>query len=113
MDAKLAEDRNISTPPPPIDADPELPGYSARTQGSSAASDLVEHKYQLEDLKGREWLWLTVKSRSPSVKQLPLFYEKDTIEGTVEVDFDKTDGAKAVVIAVSTLLPSVIFFTSW
>ena len=97
MDAKLAADRP-STPPPPADADPELPGYSA----ARAQNELVEHQYQLEDLKGRPWLWLKVKSRSISGKQLPLFFDKDTVAGTVEVDFDKAEGAKAILVSVST-----------
>ena len=95
MDAKLASDRP-DTPPQRTENDPELPGYSARTP-----DELVDHEYQLEDTKGRAWLWLRVKSRSTSGKQLPLFFDRDTIAGTVEVDFSKADGAKAILVSVS------------
>lgn len=74
--------------------DTELPGYVAR------ASNTTEHQYQLEDSKGQPWLWLTVKSRSKEAKQLPLFFEHDTISGTVEVDLDKAEGSKGVLISV-------------
>ncbi|KAL7279290.1 hypothetical protein ACG7TL_007131 [Trametes sanguinea] len=62
--------------------------------------DFTEHRYQLEDSKGRPWLWLTVKSRSRESRQLPLFFDRDTITGTVEVDLDKADGSKGVLISV-------------
>ncbi|KAI9070018.1 hypothetical protein FKP32DRAFT_1670876, partial [Trametes sanguinea] len=62
--------------------------------------DFTEHRYQLEDSKGRPWLWLTVKSRSREARQLPLFFDRDTITGTVEADLDKADGSKGVLISV-------------
>ncbi|KAI0833624.1 hypothetical protein BC628DRAFT_1308762 [Trametes gibbosa] len=74
--------------------DADLPGYVAR------APDFTEHRYQLEDSKGRPWLWLTVKSRSKEAKQLPLFFEHDTISGTAEVDLDKAEGSKGVLISI-------------
>ncbi|KAH9847696.1 hypothetical protein C2E23DRAFT_847726 [Lenzites betulinus] len=74
--------------------DADLPGYVAR------APDHTEHRYQLEDSKGRPWLWLNVKSRSREAKQLPLFFEHDTISGTVEVDLDKAEGSKGVLISI-------------
>ena len=75
--------------------DPELPTYSPRSR-----TQLTEQTFKLEDTKSRAWLWLKVKSRSRE-NQLPLFFDRDTVSGTVEVDFDKADGAKAVTIAVS------------
>lgn len=77
--------------------DAELPGYAAR------APNTMEHRYQLDDSKGRPWLWLAVKSRSKDAKQLPLFFEHDTISGTVEVDLDKAEGSKGVLISVGPL----------
>ncbi|KAI0367999.1 hypothetical protein BV20DRAFT_949122 [Pilatotrama ljubarskyi] len=74
------------------EADP--PSYVARSP------DFAEHRYQLEDSKGRPWLWLIVKSRSKEARQLPLFFERDTISGTVEVDLDMAEGAKGVLISV-------------
>ncbi|KAM5531766.1 hypothetical protein V8D89_014536 [Ganoderma adspersum] len=75
-------------------ADPELPTYSPRSR-----TQHTEQTFNLEDTKSRAWLWLKVKSRSRE-NQLPLFFDRDTVSGTVEVDFDKADGAKAVTISV-------------
>ena len=82
-------------------ADNALPSYTPAATSASAAEQ-TEHTYQLEDPKGRPWIWLIVKSRAKDKKTWPLFYERDVIQGTVEVDFDKTDGAKGVTIGVRT-----------
>ncbi|KAL1949605.1 hypothetical protein VTO73DRAFT_8486 [Trametes versicolor] len=81
--------------------DAELPGYAAR------APNTMEHRYQLDDSKGRPWLWLAVKSRSKDAKQLPLFFEHDTISGTVEVDLDKAEGSKGVLISITAGVTAV------
>ena len=97
------EDRPPSPPPPPpsppppeAGTDSELPGYTLRAQ-----EEFAEQTYTLEDTKGRSWIWMKVKSRSKGEKQLPMFYDRDTIAGSVEVDFEKAGGAKAVTISVS------------
>ncbi|RDX57135.1 hypothetical protein OH76DRAFT_1424761 [Lentinus brumalis] len=84
-------------PPPPVgsETDSELPGYTHRSQ-----EEFVQQEYQLEDSKGRPWIWLKVKSRAKEGKVLPLFYDRDTVAGTVQVDFDKAGGAKTVVLSV-------------
>ncbi|KAJ3554715.1 hypothetical protein NM688_g2961 [Phlebia brevispora] len=89
------------------DQDTELPAYTGRGASSSQAGELSEHTYKLEDSKGRPWIWLTVKSRAKDKKTWPLFYERDVIQGTVEVDFDKTDGAKGVSIGVTAGVTAV------
>ena len=97
--ADLTPAYDDSVPPPPsvADAEPdELPGYSLRSQ-----AEFSQQAYQLEDTKGRPWIWLKVKSRAGSGKQVPLFFDRDTLSGTVEVDFTRADGAKAVTISVS------------
>lgn len=77
-----------------------LPRYSS-TSTASLGPELSEHTFQLEDSKGRPWIWLRVKSRAKDKKTWPLYYERDVINGAIEVDFDKTDSAKAVSISVS------------
>ena len=67
----------------------------------------MQQEHQLEDSKGRPWIWLRVKSRGKEGKALPLFYDRDTIAGEVEVDFDKAGPAKTVIVSVSTLLPNM------
>ncbi|KAI0359735.1 hypothetical protein OH77DRAFT_1471440 [Trametes cingulata] len=69
--------------------------------------EFAEHRYQLEDSKGRPWLWLIVKSRSKEARQLPLFFERDTISGTVEVDLDMAEGAKGVLISATAGVTAV------
>ncbi len=76
-------------------ADPELPTYSPRSQTRD-----TEQAFKLEDSKSCAWLWLKVKSRSRE-NQLPLFFDRDTLSGTIEVDFDKAGGAIAVTVSVS------------
>lgn len=85
----------------------QLPRYSSAST-ISLGPELSEHSFQLTDSKGRPWVWLTVKSRAKDKKTWPLYYERDIINGSVEVDFDKTDGAKAVAISVSALELSVM-----
>jgi len=82
----------------------ELPSYSPSTQvGSPSTSqqipEFAPQTYSLEDNKGVSWIWLKIKSRAKGAKQLPIFFQGDVIEGEVEVDFSKADGAKAVTIA--------------
>ena len=80
--------------------DADLPRYSSSSSTASLAPELTEHTFQLDDNKGRPWVWLTVKSRARDKKTWPLYYERDIINGIVEVDFDKVDGAKGVSVAV-------------
>lgn len=82
----------------------QLPAYTSST--SSLARELVEHTFKLDDSRGRPWVWLTVKSRAKDKKTWPLYYERDIIHGTVAVDFEKTDGAKGVTVAVRAVLQS-------
>lgn len=81
----------------------QLPAYTSSST-SSLARELVEHTFKLDDSRGRPWIWLTVKSRAKDRKTWPLYYERDIIHGTVAVDFEKTDGAKGVTVAVRPVL---------
>ncbi|KAJ7094274.1 hypothetical protein C8R44DRAFT_645459, partial [Mycena epipterygia] len=55
--------------------------------------------YSLET-KGRHWLFIYVKSRSPSPASHPFFLEGDTVAGRVELDIDKTEAVKSITIAI-------------
>ncbi|KAI0950800.1 hypothetical protein AcW1_008009 [Taiwanofungus camphoratus] len=80
-----------------------LPSYSH----SPARISLTEHKSLLEDGKGHPWLWLMVKSRANEAKQLPSLFSGDAITGTVELDFDKENSAKAVTVAATAGVTAV------
>ncbi|KLO08938.1 hypothetical protein SCHPADRAFT_931505 [Schizopora paradoxa] len=68
---------------------------------SSSAASRTEHTYSLNNSKGKPWLTLVIKSRAPSSKALPVFYEGDVISGTVSVSLDKPESSKGVTIAVT------------
>jgi hypothetical protein len=83
--------------------DPELPGYTRRAPSVASRSTIAgnaESSCSLEDTKGRKWLSLFVKSRTPNPKSLPIFYERDVINGRVELDLKKSETIKAVTISV-------------
>lgn len=77
----------------------ELPGYSSSVT-PQRSTNRAEHVYFLENNKGRKWLSISVKSRSTSASSLPLYYEKDIITGRVELDLDKSETIKGVVVTV-------------
>ncbi|KAH8101008.1 hypothetical protein BXZ70DRAFT_937072 [Cristinia sonorae] len=83
--------------------DEALPVYEDHTLSSPVLRQEVwgEQIYTF-DAKGGTWLWLKLKSRStrPSEEALPLYYEKDSVQGTVEVDFSKMDGGKGIRVTV-------------
>ncbi|KAI0342666.1 hypothetical protein BDW22DRAFT_1357119 [Trametopsis cervina] len=98
-------------------AEHHLPRYRRTSFSSVQSVELLEQTYSLPDSKGRPYVWMNVKSRAKDKKVWPLFCERDTITGTVEVDFDKTDGAKGVSIALSGAVTAVgqeelVFLTS-
>jgi hypothetical protein len=90
-------------------AEPRLPRYSRASFSSVQSVELLEQTYTLQDSKGRTSIWMHVKSRAKDKKSWPLFCERDTIHGTIEVDFDIIDSAKAVSIAVRR--PPLSFFS--
>lgn len=77
--------------------DGELPGYS-RAEPSSTSREWPEHVYSLDKTQ----LSLKVKSRAPSATNLPLFFDGDTITGSVEMNVEKPESAKSVTISVSS-----------
>ena len=96
----------------------ELPSYSearndpvpppAPVSVFSSGALKTEHTFSLNNSKGKAWLSLVVKSRSPTAKTLPLFLDGDAIAGEVRVALDKTESAKAVSVSVSTKLVSLL-----
>ncbi|KAJ7707366.1 hypothetical protein B0H17DRAFT_1032510 [Mycena rosella] len=82
------------------DADSELPGYTRRAAVPALlGASRSEHKYSLET-KGRHWLFIHVKSRSPSSASAAFFLEGDTVAGRVDLDIDKAEAVKGISIAI-------------
>ncbi|KAJ7476230.1 hypothetical protein FB451DRAFT_1397558 [Mycena latifolia] len=81
--------------------DSGLPGYTNRAVPAVAAlgASRSEHKSSLET-KGRHWLFVYVKSRSPSATAPAFFLEGDTVAGRVELDLDKTEAVKGISISI-------------
>ena len=81
-----------------------LPGYSEgrHVNGQGVAFKTI-HRCSLKNSKGKEWLFLRVRSRAPSSTTLPSFMPGDQIQGEVEVDVDKAESSKGIVIAVRCL----------
>ncbi|KAJ7476021.1 hypothetical protein FB451DRAFT_265026 [Mycena latifolia] len=89
--------------------DHELPGYTSRAAPTAAAAAGVsrtEHKYSLET-KGRAWLFIFVKSRSPNATSPPYYLEGDTVAGRVELDLDKAESLKSISIGVQAGVTAV------
>lgn len=80
----------------------ELPAYSRTAAVQQVARPLTEHKFTLDAPEGNPWLVLKVKSNAPSTKGLPVFVEGQPIAGVVELQLDKPENIKAVVILVSS-----------
>ncbi|KAJ7104002.1 hypothetical protein B0H15DRAFT_942036 [Mycena belliarum] len=90
--------------------DPELPGYTARAAPqagpAAAGASRTEHKWSLES-KGRAWLFLFVHSRSPTATSPPFYFEGDSVSGRVELDLDKSESLKGVVIGIQAGVTAV------
>lgn len=89
---------------PQTGGDAELPGYNDTSRSNGR---LTEHTVTLEDSKSRTWVWLSVKSRANNPGQLPLYFEGDTIGGTVTIDFGLTSSVKIVSLKVRVLVRGV------
>ncbi|KAF8206241.1 hypothetical protein K438DRAFT_1816872 [Mycena galopus ATCC 62051] len=78
----------------------ELPGYTPRPAApTGAAVYRSEHKYSLEN-KGRPWLFIFIKSRSPNANSGPFFMQGDTVAGRVELDIDKAESLKSISVGI-------------
>lgn len=89
---------------PPTDALPsyaDANGGQQQDAGSSSSGGLTEHHRFLETAKGKKWLGLSVKSRSPVAASMPIFVEGDTISGSVHIDLDKSESSRGITISVS------------
>ncbi|KAF9068961.1 hypothetical protein BDP27DRAFT_1522613 [Rhodocollybia butyracea] len=81
----------------------ELPRYTRRNTLVHPVVPPREptlHVFPLSDGRPRPWLVLTIGSSAKSAKSLPLFYEKENINATLELRADKGDSSIQSVIAM-------------
>lgn len=83
----------------------ELPSYGRA--GSSSGAGLSSrqrqaHTYTLQNGNKPPWATLHVLSWAPTAKSLPVFFEGQTIEGSVDLDLPKPENIKAITISVSS-----------
>ncbi|KAF4596561.1 hypothetical protein EYR40_007742 [Pleurotus pulmonarius] len=78
-----------------------LPVYtpSSPTSPTSQAAR-SEHVVSLQGSKGHKWLSLYVNSRAATAASLPLLFQGDSVTGRVELDLQKEETIKAIVVSV-------------
>ncbi|KAK0193943.1 hypothetical protein F5146DRAFT_1033401 [Armillaria mellea] len=76
----------------------DLPPYSRHNTptGRHTPREPTEHVFQIMGSKDRAWATLKVFSSAKSAKSLPTFYEKEIINGIVELDVERGDSIQAV-----------------
>lgn len=78
---------------------------------SSTSHTRTQHRYCLTNgnnngkVNDQSWLTLLVRSRSPKPKFLPLFFGKDAVSGTVELELTKPETVREVKVTVSEVFP--------
>ena len=108
MDASSPPYRRFSRHGPAPSSDSELPSYTRRAvRQVDVPRPATEHLFQVSNGKGKPWITLKVYSSAKSAKSLPTFFEKETINGLLEVDAEKGDSIQAITATVC-----VFFFPS-
>ncbi|KJA16442.1 hypothetical protein HYPSUDRAFT_147727 [Hypholoma sublateritium FD-334 SS-4] len=97
--------RRFSTRPGPAPSSgSELPAYTRRntlTQAVNLRRDPTEHVFQAADGKSKPWITLRVFSSAKSSKSLPTFFEKENVNGKLEIDAERGDSIQAVTAVVT------------
>jgi len=81
----------------------ELPAYSRRRsvqQPTLPRRDPTEHTFQLSEGKNTPWVTLKLRSSAKSPKSLPTFFEKEHINGELEVMAERGDSIQAITATV-------------
>ncbi|RXW17835.1 hypothetical protein EST38_g8027 [Candolleomyces aberdarensis] len=89
--------RQGQVPPSPAS---ELPPYSRRhtlhQPVPAARREPTEHVFQLSEGKGKPWVTLKLRSSAKSSKSLPTFFEKENINGQLELTAERGDNIQAI-----------------
>ena len=93
--------RRSSRHGPVPSSESELPSYTRRTvPQADVPRPATEHLFHVYNGKGKPWITLKVYSSAKSSKSLPTFFEKETINGLLEVDAEKGDSIQAIAATV-------------
>ena len=92
----------------------ELPSYTRRNVSQVTASrQATEHLFHVFNAKGKKpWMTLKVYSSAKSSKSLPTFFEKEKINGLLEVDVEKGDSILAITATVCVFCSNNILYKS-
>lgn len=90
----------------------ELPRYTRRNTlvHPVAPRDPTQHVFSLSDGRARPWLVLRVASSAKSTKTLPIFYEKENINATLELHAEKGDSSIQSVMAMVRLYRNLLVY---
>ena len=98
--------RRYSRHGPAPSSDSELPSYTRRTVPQvDVPRSATEHLFHVLNGKGKPWITLKVYSSAKSSRSLPTFFEKETINGLLEVDAEKGDSIQAITATVCAFFP--------
>ncbi|TFK40191.1 hypothetical protein BDQ12DRAFT_628002 [Crucibulum laeve] len=89
--------------PAPVSAS-ELPAYTRRNtlaQPVVVRRESTEHVYHVADGKSRPGITLKVYSSAKSSKSLPTFFEKENINGQLEIHAEKGDSIQAITAIIT------------
>ncbi|KAF9524862.1 hypothetical protein CPB83DRAFT_773149 [Crepidotus variabilis] len=83
----------------------DLPAYTRRNTLCQPMHDSrrepTEHVFQVADGKSKPWITLKLSSSAKSSKSLPTFFEKENINGQLEVDAERGDSIQAITATVT------------
>jgi hypothetical protein len=86
----------------------ELPPYSRCNTIAqplrSPPREPTEHVFQVADGKSKPWIKLTLRSSAKSAKSLPTFFEKENINGQLELDAERGDSIQAITAHVRPMV---------
>ncbi len=100
---RLRSEGDLDSPGLSDDLPSELPEYDGirRGHGGRPPPSQTVHSYTLNTSRtDRPWLTLRVLSWVQNASSAPVFVESEAIAGHVDLDLDKPDSIKAIIITV-------------
>ncbi|KAF7985707.1 hypothetical protein HWV62_2288 [Athelia sp. TMB] len=84
----------------------KAPSYTRRTTSSSSRGR-AEHTYNMLNSKGSPWISLRFHSAAHAAQNIPVFWEGDTIDGTLELDGSKENIVQVDITVAGRIVTSV------